>query len=144
MKVINFVLIILLLIISNCGQYNNKDKGIKSRSKRDDLREQAQEVQKTPEEALREKLNDIEKSNLNFLKDALGDENKFNQFVLLNQSKIKDALEHIKSELSKCSGNEQGKNTFKEVVKGYFNTMNDNTLNGFKSGAISTCGAGSG
>ncbi|AHH13142.1 Lipoprotein (plasmid) [Borrelia hermsii YBT] len=61
MKKINFVLIILLLLISSCGQDNNKDKGIKSRSKRDDLREQAQEGQKTPEEALRDKLSDNQK-----------------------------------------------------------------------------------
>ncbi|AHH14690.1 Lipoprotein (plasmid) [Borrelia hermsii MTW] len=79
MSKINFVLV-LLLLISSCGQDTNKDKGIKSRSKRDDLREQAQEVQKTPEEALRDKLSDNQKQGLNFLKGALGDDNDLKNF----------------------------------------------------------------
>ncbi|AHH04277.1 Mlp lipoprotein family protein (plasmid) [Borrelia nietonii YOR] len=142
MSKINFVLV-LLLLISSCGQDTNKDKGIKSRSKRDDLREQAQEVQKTPEEALRDKLSDNQKQGLNFLKGALGDDNDFKKFLSFDESKIKFALDHIQSELAKCTGDNasQQKETFKQIVKGSFEG-NSNDLDKFKEQASSTCGTG--
>ncbi|UPA15359.1 Mlp family lipoprotein [Borrelia turicatae] len=140
MRKINFILIILL-IINSCGKHDftNSTQEPKSKGKRN-LEEQSA-VQKTPEEVLKEKLNDTEKSNLDFLKQALGSESKFSQFLSFDESKIKEALEHINTELEKCNGNDDGKSTFKQVVQGYFNTMDDNTLNGFKNGATSTCQA---
>ncbi|ACH93977.1 MlpL-like protein, lipoprotein (plasmid) [Borrelia duttonii Ly] len=138
MKITNFTLI-LLLLMSSCDQENNTNKGIKSRNKRD--LEQQVEAQKTPEEALREKLNDNQKKGLDFLKEALNSENMFTQLVLLNESNIKDALDHIQSELAKCTGDEaeQKKGTFKTVINGYFSTMNNETLKGIKENATSTC-----
>ncbi|ABF82179.1 Mlp family lipoprotein [Borrelia hermsii] len=140
MNKINFILI-LLLLISSCNQNNNKDKEIKSKNKRD--LEATQEVQKTPEEMLKEKLNDTEKTNLDFLKEALGNESDFNKLLSHDEYKIKSVLEHIKSELEKCTGdnaNEQ-KNTFKTVLQGSFKGNSDN-LETFKNQASSTCGAG--
>ncbi|ATQ20445.2 Mlp family lipoprotein [Borrelia miyamotoi] len=109
MRRINVVLI-LSLLISSCGQneLTNSSKETKSRSKRE-LSEEQVIVKKTSEEILREKLNEEEKTNLDFLKEALGDNDKFNQFVLLNENKVKDALEHIKTQVEQCNGNEDGK-----------------------------------
>ncbi|ACH95195.1 Mlp family lipoprotein (plasmid) [Borrelia recurrentis] len=118
MKIINFTLI-LLLLMSSCEQDNNTNKGIKSSNKRD--LEQQVEAQKTPEEDLREKLDDNQRKGLDFLKEALSNsESEFNKFLNEEESKIKEALDHIQSELAKCTGNEavQQKETFKEVVKG--------------------------
>ncbi|WP_084538415.1 Mlp family lipoprotein [Borrelia persica] len=53
-------------------------------------------------------------------------------------------MEHINTQLESCKNNNDGKNTFKTVVEGYFSTMDDNTLSGFKSQATSTCGGGAG
>ncbi|QFP42555.1 Mlp family lipoprotein (plasmid) [Borrelia miyamotoi] len=95
---------------------------------------------KTPEETLKEKLNATEKANLDFFKEGLNDENKFNQFVLLNEVKIKAALEHIRTELENC--NDEQKNTFKEGINGYFSQssqIDDNALDGFKTGLNSLC-----
>ncbi|MCD2309561.1 Mlp family lipoprotein, partial [Borreliella burgdorferi] len=50
--------------------------------------------------------------------------------------KIKSALDHIKSELDKCNGNDEGKNNFKQVVQGFFSGGN---IDDFKSQAISAC-----
>ncbi|UPA10082.1 Mlp family lipoprotein (plasmid) [Borrelia nietonii YOR] len=141
MNKINFILV-LLLLINSCNQNNNKDKEIKSKNKRD--LKATQEVQKTPEEALREKLNDTEKTNLDFLKEALGNESDFNKLLSHDEYKIKSVLEHIKSELEKCTGdnaNEQ-KNTFKQVVKGALN--GGENLDNFKEQASSACQAGAG
>ncbi|AHH04459.1 Mlp lipoprotein family protein (plasmid) [Borrelia nietonii YOR] len=136
MKTINFILV-LLLLISSC-EYEHRNATPKRRVKRNS--EEQSEVQKTPEAVLKEKLNDTEKSNLDFLKDALGDTEKFNQLLNLDEEKIKAALEHIKTQLESCKENaENSKATFKEVVKGYFSKMDDNTLNGFKDGATSGC-----
>ncbi|WP_024652865.1 Mlp family lipoprotein [Borrelia persica] len=139
MKKISIILI-LLLLINSCDAYKQK-KNSDNKPQRDS-EEQIEEAKKTPEEILKEKLNDTEKINLNFLKEALNDEEKFNKFVLFGQSKIKEALEHIKTQLESCNNNDDGKNTFKNVIQGYFNKMDDNTLSGFKEGATSTCGAG--
>ncbi|ASJ27751.1 Mlp family lipoprotein [Borrelia turicatae] len=138
MNKINFILV-LLLLISSC-EYEHGNATPKSRVKRN-LEEQS-EVQKTPEEALREKLNDTEKTNLDFLKEALGNESKFSQFLSFDEEKIKAALKHINDELAKCNGNNEGKNGFKAVVQGYFSKIDNDTLNGFKENATSTCQAG--
>ncbi|AHH05865.1 Mlp family lipoprotein (plasmid) [Borrelia miyamotoi] len=140
MRRINFVLI-LSLLISSCGQYENANNVSKRRSKRD-VKQQIEEVKKTPEEELREKLSEEEKGNLDFLKEALGDDGKFGKFLSLDEGRVKSALEHIKTQVEKCNGNDDGKKTFKTVVQGYFNTMDENTLDGFKNGATSTCGVG--
>ncbi|UPA18567.1 Mlp family lipoprotein [Borrelia puertoricensis] len=138
MNKINFILI-LLLLISSC-EYEHGNATPKSRVKRNF--EEQEEVQKTPEDALREKLNETQKTNLDFLKQALGNDDLFNKFLNHDESKIKEALEHIKTELEKCNGNDEGKSTFKTVVQGYFSKMDESTLNGFKTQATSTCGAG--
>ncbi|WP_025401126.1 Mlp family lipoprotein [Borrelia crocidurae] len=135
MKITNFTLI-LLLLMSSCDQEKNTNKGIKSRNKRD--LEQQVEAQKIPEETLREKLSDSQTKGLDFLKEALGSESDFNNFLNADESKIKDVLDHIQSELAKCTGEnaEQQKKTFKEVVKGALGGELDN----FKSSVDSTCG----
>ncbi|WP_210371057.1 Mlp family lipoprotein, partial [Borreliella garinii] len=73
------------------------------------------EKAKSPEELLREKLSEDGKKQLDWLKEALENE-KFNKFLENDEDKIKSALDHIKSELDKCNGNDEGKNTFKEIV----------------------------
>ncbi|WP_041177946.1 Mlp family lipoprotein [Borrelia duttonii] len=137
MKIINFTLI-LLLLMSSCEQNNNTNKGIKSRHKRD--LEQQVEAQKTPEENLREKLSESQIKGLDFLKEVLGSGSDFNNFLNADESKIKDALDHIQSELAKCTGDnaEQQKTTFKEVVKGAL----EGGLDNLKGQAASTCGQG--
>ncbi|ABF82191.1 Mlp family lipoprotein [Borrelia hermsii] len=136
MSKINFILV-LLLLISSCNQDNNKDKKIKSRNKRD--LETTQKVQKTPEEALREKLTEKQKKGLDFLKDALGDDNKLNEILRQDESKVKGSLEHINTEAKKCNGNDEGKSTFKTLVKAYFEGEIENKLDGLQDGAKSTC-----
>ncbi|UPA18711.1 Mlp family lipoprotein [Borrelia puertoricensis] len=142
MNKINFILI-LLLLISSC-EYEHGNATPKSRSKRD-LSNEREQVEKTPEDALREKLNDSQKQGLEFLKDALSDDNKLNEILKQDERKVKDVLEHIKSELEKCTGdnaNDQ-KNTFKTLVKEYFKGNNDNLDNivGENSQLQSMCGA---
>ncbi|ACJ73489.1 lipoprotein (plasmid) [Borreliella afzelii ACA-1] len=64
---------------------------------------------------------------------------KFDKFLKNDESKIKSALEHIKSELSSCNGdqaNEQ-KNTFKTLVKEFFKNGNINSFN--KDNVTSNC-----
>ncbi|WP_155806531.1 Mlp family lipoprotein [Borrelia duttonii] len=134
MKITNFTLI-LLLLMSSCEQDNNTNKGIKSRNKRD--LEQQVEAQKTPEENLREKLSDSQKQGLDFLKEALSSGSDFNNFLNAEESKIKEALDHIQSELAKCTGENaaQQKTTFKQTVKGALG----GGLDDFKSNVASTC-----
>ncbi|WP_024655120.1 Mlp family lipoprotein [Borrelia hispanica] len=134
MKITNFTLI-LLLLMSSCEQDNNTNKGIKGRNKRD--LEQQVEAQKTPEEDLREKLSESQKQGLDFLKEALGSESELNKFLNEDESKIKDALDHIQSELAKCTGEnaDNQKNTFKQVVKGALG----GGLDKFTEQAASTC-----
>ncbi|WP_215538260.1 Mlp family lipoprotein, partial [Borreliella bavariensis] len=94
------------------------------------------EKPKSKEELLREKLDDDQKKQLDWLKDTLENE-KFDKFLGYDESKIKEALNHIKSELASCTGNdaEQQKTTFKEVVKGALEDGIDN----FTNSASSTC-----
>ncbi|ATQ19159.1 Mlp family lipoprotein (plasmid) [Borrelia miyamotoi] len=139
-------ILLLLVLISSCGQNDfTTNVETKSRGKRE-LSEEQVVVKKAPEEILRERLSEEEKRNLDFLKEALGDNGKFNQFVLLNENKVKDALKHINDELAKCTGDNasEQKGTFKTVVQGYFSKMDESTLDGFKDGATSTCEAGAG
>ncbi|WP_025401645.1 Mlp family lipoprotein [Borrelia crocidurae] len=134
MKITNFTLI-LLLLMSSCEQEKNTNKGIKSRNKRD--LEQQVEAQKTPEEDLREKLSDNQRKGLDFLKEALSSESDFNNFLNADESKIKEAIDHIQSELAKCTGENAAnkKNTFKQVVEGALGDGLDN----FKEQASSAC-----
>ncbi|ANF34568.1 hypothetical protein A7978_05545 (plasmid) [Borrelia turicatae] len=144
MNKINFILV-LLLLISSC-EYEHGNATPKSRVKRN-FEEQI-DIQKTPEEVLKEKLNDTQKANLDFLKDALGDDNKLNEILKQDESKVKDVLEHINTELAKCTGDNasQQKETFKTLVKEYFKGNNNNLDNivGENSQLKSTCEAGVG
>ncbi|WP_025401045.1 Mlp family lipoprotein [Borrelia crocidurae] len=137
MKITNFTLI-LLLLMSSCEQDNNTNKESKSKNKRD--LEQQVEAQKTPEEDLREKLSDSQKQGLDFLKEALNSESDFNNFLNADESKIKEALDHIQSELAKCTGENAAdkKNTFKQVVEGALQAG----LDKFTEQASSACGNG--
>uniref|UniRef100_UPI001C0155F5 Mlp family lipoprotein n=1 Tax=Borreliella bavariensis TaxID=664662 RepID=UPI001C0155F5 len=117
----------------------NNAKQSQSRKKRDlDQQESQQEKPRSPEELLREKLDDDQKKQLDWLKDALENE-KFDKFLGNAESKIKEALNHIKGELDKCTGKDQAdekKNTFKTIVKEFFNSGD---INNFKSQTASTC-----
>ncbi|QTL83976.1 Mlp family lipoprotein [Borrelia miyamotoi] len=117
MKRINFILI-LLLLIDSCGQYENENHTAKRRVKKD-LKQQIKEVKKESEEELKENLSEKEKANLEFIKEALDDDSKLNQFLSLDKSKVKETLKHINDELTKCTGNNasEQKETFKQVVK---------------------------
>ncbi|WP_048650796.1 Mlp family lipoprotein [Borreliella afzelii] len=111
-------------------------KQSQSRKRRDlEQKESQEEKPKSPEELLREKLNDDQKKQLDWLKDALENE-KFDKFLGYDESKIKSALEHIKTQLEKCNGNDGGKNTFKETVKGFFS---GGDIDKFATDAVSTC-----
>ncbi len=65
-------------------------------------------------------MDDDQKKQLDWLKTALTDDGEFIKFLGNDESKIKDALNHIKSELDKCTGDnaDQQKTTFKQVVEG--------------------------
>uniref|UniRef100_UPI001AEFF2D6 Mlp family lipoprotein n=1 Tax=Borreliella garinii TaxID=29519 RepID=UPI001AEFF2D6 len=57
------------------------------------------------------------------------------KFLENDEDKIKSALDHIKTELDKCSENDVGKNTFKEIVKGAF----DSGIEKITTEATTTC-----
>ncbi|WP_210371615.1 Mlp family lipoprotein [Borreliella garinii] len=122
MKVVNILFCVFFILLNSCNSDNNdafnknNNREVKSIKKRD-LSET--EKAKSPEELLREKLSEDGKKQLDWLKEALENE-KFNKFLENDEDKIKSALDHIKSELDKCNGNDEGKNTFKEIVKGAF------------------------
>ncbi|WP_210361090.1 Mlp family lipoprotein [Borreliella garinii] len=122
MKIINISFCLFFILLNSCNSDNNdafnknNNQEVKSIKKRD-LSET--EKPKSPEELLKKKLNDDQKKQLDWLKEALENE-KFNKFLENDEDKIKSALDHIKSELDKCNGNDEGKNTFKEIVKGAF------------------------
>ncbi|WP_418905638.1 Mlp family lipoprotein [Borreliella japonica] len=146
MKIINILFCLFLIMLNGCNSNDNDTlknnaKQSQSRKKRDlEQKESQQEKPKSKEELLREKLTDDQKTQLDWLKDALGNDGEFDKFLGYDESKIKSALEHIKSELDKCTGenaNDQ-KTTFKEVVKGALGGGIDN----FASQASSTCNAG--
>ncbi|AHH07616.1 Mlp lipoprotein family protein (plasmid) [Borrelia crocidurae DOU] len=70
----------------------------------------------------------------------MSNESEINKFLNEDESKIKKALDHIQSELAKCTGENAAdqKGTFKEVVKGALKEGLDN----FKDQSNSTCGQG--
>ncbi|WP_210372651.1 Mlp family lipoprotein, partial [Borreliella garinii] len=129
------------ILLNSCNSDNNdafnknNNQEVKSIKKRD-LSET--EKAKSPEELLREKLDNDQKKQLDWLKEALENE-KFNKFLENDEDKIKSALDHIKSELDKCTGKDHAdeqKNTFKTTVKEFFNSGD---INNFKSQTASTC-----
>ncbi|ACJ73170.1 Mlp10 (plasmid) [Borreliella afzelii ACA-1] len=144
MKIINILFCLFFILLNSCNSDNNdafkKDnqnnsQEVKSRKKRD-LSEQ--EKPKSPEELLREKLTDAEKTQLDWLKDTLENE-KFDKFLENDDSKIKSTLDHIKSELASCTGDnvDQKKNTFKTMVKEFFKNGDINNFN--KNNVTSNC-----
>ncbi|WP_215540913.1 Mlp family lipoprotein [Borreliella bavariensis] len=146
MKIINILFCLFLIMLNGCNSNDNDTvknnaKQSQSRKRRDlDQQETQQEKPKSKEELLREKLSEDQKTQLDWLKDALENE-KFDKFLGYDESKIKDALNHIKSELASCTGNgaDEQKNTFKTTVKEFFNGGDINNFN--KDNVSSTCAA---
>ncbi|WP_373585013.1 Mlp family lipoprotein [Borreliella afzelii] len=140
MKIINILFCIFLLMLTSCNAaHKTNTKQPKSRQKRDIHQEDVQqEKPKSPEELLREKLSDAEKTQLDWLKTALENE-KFDKFLENDDSKIKSALDHIKSELASCNGDnaDEQKNTFKTMVKEFFKNGDINNFN--KNNVTSNC-----
>ncbi|APS99156.1 hypothetical protein Bmayo_05605 (plasmid) [Borreliella mayonii] len=137
MKIINILFCLFLLMLNGCNSNDTNTSQTKSRQKRDLTQKEAtQEKPKSKEELLKEKLNDDQKKHLDWLKTALTGAGEFDKFLENDEGKIKSALEHIKTELDKCNGNDEGKNTFKTTVQGFFSGGN---IDDFKSQAISTC-----
>ncbi|APQ15666.1 hypothetical protein BLA33_04835 (plasmid) [Borreliella garinii] len=132
MKIINILFCLFFILLNSCNSDNNdafnknNNQEVKSIKKRD-LSET--EKPKSPEELLKKKLNDDQKKQLDWLKTALTDEGKFIKFLGNDESKIKSALEHIKTQLDKCNGNDEGKNTFKEIVKAALGGNNIDNVN---------------
>ncbi|AEL19277.1 Mlp lipofamily protein (plasmid) [Borreliella bissettiae DN127] len=144
MKIINILFCLFLITLTGCNSNDNDTlknnaQQTKSRKKRDlTQKEVTQEKPKSKEEQLREKLSDAQKTQLDWLKTALTGDEEFDKFLENNEDKIKSALDHIKSELDKCTGdnaNDQ-KTTFKQVVQGALS----GGIDGFKNSASSTCG----
>ncbi len=144
MKIINILFCLFLIMLNDCNSNDNDTvknnaKQSQSRKKRDLSQEKPQEEKpKSKEELLREKLDDDQKRQLDWLKEALGNDGEFNKFLGYDENKIKEALDHIKTQLDSCNGKENAENlktTFKEVVKGALGDGIDN----FKTSASSTC-----
>ncbi|WP_419250499.1 Mlp family lipoprotein, partial [Borreliella afzelii] len=122
----NILFCLFLIMLNGCNSNDNDTlknnaKQSQSRKRRDlEQKESQEEKPKSPEELLREKLSEDEKKQLDWLKTALTDDGEFIKFLGNDESKIKDALNHIKSELDKCTGEnaDQQKTTFKQVVEG--------------------------
>ncbi|MCD2380503.1 Mlp family lipoprotein (plasmid) [Borreliella burgdorferi] len=138
MKIINILFCLFLLILNSCAANDTQPQQTKSRGKRDltQKEEVQQEKPKSKEELLKEKLNDDQKKHLDWLKTALTGAGEFDKFLGYDESKIKTALDHIKSELDKCTNNNDGKNTFKTTVAGFFSGSD---IDNFVTGAVSTC-----
>ncbi|WP_420025566.1 Mlp family lipoprotein (plasmid) [Borreliella yangtzensis] len=143
MKIINILFCLFLLMLNGCNSNDNDTlknnaKQSQSRKKRDLSQEKSQEEKpKSKEELLREKLTDDQKKQFYWLKDALENQ-QFDKFLGNDEEKIKGALEHIKSELDSCNGDEadQQKTTFKTLVKEFFKAGN---IDNFKTNVVSTC-----
>ncbi|EEH31264.1 Mlp family lipoprotein [Borreliella burgdorferi] len=138
MKIINILFCLFLLILNSCAANDTQPQQTKSRGKRDltQKEEVQQEKPKSKEELLKEKLNDDQKKHLDWLKTALTGAGEFDKFLGYDESKIKTALDHIKSELDKCTNNNDEKNTFKTTVAGFFSGSD---IDNFVTGAVSTC-----
>ncbi|ARS30785.1 hypothetical protein B1U23_05250 (plasmid) [Borreliella burgdorferi] len=148
MKIINILFCLFLLLLNSCNSNDNDTlknnaQQTKSRGKCDLTQKEATpEKPKSKEELLREKLSEDQKTHLDWLKEALGNDGEFDKFLGYDESKIKTALDHIKSELDKCNGNDadQQKTTFKQTVQGALS----GGIDGFGSNnAVTTCGNGS-
>ncbi len=140
MKIINILFCLFLLMLNGCNSNDTNTKQTKSRQKRDltQKEEVQQEKPKSKEELLRERLSNDQKTQLDWLKTALTKDGEFDKFLGYDESKIKEALDHIKSELDKCTGenaNDQ-KTTFKTVVAEFFKNGN---IDDFKTNASSAC-----
>ncbi|WP_210372820.1 Mlp family lipoprotein [Borreliella garinii] len=147
MKIINILFCLFLIVLNGCNSNDNETlkknaaKQSKSRQKRDleQKEEIPQEKPKSPEELLREKLNDDQKKQLDWLKTALTNAGEFDTFLQYDVSKIKTALDHIKTELDKCRGKQgaaQRENTFKQVVQG---ALSGGDIDRFSEQASSLC-----
>ncbi|XPC97881.1 Mlp family lipoprotein (plasmid) [Borreliella japonica] len=146
MKIINILFCLFLLVLNNCNSSDNdafkKNNAQLQKGRKKRNLEQKEEVQqekpKSKEELLREKLTETQKTHLDWLKTALTSDGEFDTFLQHDEDKIKKALEHIKTQLDKCNGNNEGKNTFKQVVQGALNNGTD--IDNFENNAASTCG----
>ncbi|WP_215538955.1 Mlp family lipoprotein [Borreliella bavariensis] len=144
MKIINILFCLFLIMLNGCNSNDNDTvknnaKQSQSRKRRDlEQKESQEEKPKSKEELLREKLSEDEKKYLDWLKTALTDEGEFIKFLGNAEDKIKGALNHIKSELESCTGDQaaQQKNTFKELVQAFFKGGN---IDGFADGVKSMC-----
>ncbi|XPC98164.1 Mlp family lipoprotein (plasmid) [Borreliella japonica] len=144
MKIINILFCLFLIMLNGCNSNNNDTlknnaKQSQSRKKRDlEQKEVQEEKPKSKKELLREKLDDDQKKQLEWLEEALGNDGEFDKFLGYDESKIKEALNHIKSELDSCNGDQadQQKSTFKTLVKEFFK---GDDINNFKTGVVSTC-----
>ncbi|WP_373584966.1 Mlp family lipoprotein [Borreliella afzelii] len=141
MKIINILVCLFFILLNSCNSNNNdafkkntknNTQEVKSIKKRDLSK---QEKPKSPEELLKAKLTDDQKTQLDWLKEALGNDGEFIKFLGYDESKIKSALNHIKTELDKCTGNDAGKNTFKQVVEGALK----GGINDFETNTSATC-----
>ncbi|MBB6043744.1 Mlp family lipoprotein (plasmid) [Borreliella yangtzensis] len=145
MKITNILFCLFLLMLNGCNSNDNDTlknniKQSQSRKKRDLSQEKSQqEIPKSPEELLREKLTEDQKTHLDWLKTALTDDGQFDKFLGNDEEKIKEALDHIKSELGSCNGDQadQQKTTFKTLVKAFFKNGDINSFN--KDNVTSNC-----
>ncbi|MCD2375598.1 Mlp family lipoprotein [Borreliella burgdorferi] len=146
MKIINILFCLFLLMLNGCNSNDNDTlknnaQQTKRRGKRDlTQKETTQEKPKSKEELLREKLSDDQKKHLDWLKTALTKDGEFDKFLENDESKIKTVLNHIKSELDKCTGDnaDNNKNTFKQTVQGAL----EGDIDKFTEQSDSTCGGG--
>ncbi|PRQ93130.1 Mlp family lipoprotein [Borreliella burgdorferi] len=146
MKIINILFCLFLLMLNGCNSNDNDTlknnaQQTKRRGKRDlTQKETTQEKPKSKEELLREKLSDDQKKHLDWLKTALTKDGEFDKFLENDESKIKTVLNHIKSELDKCTGDnaDNNKNTFKQTVQGAL----EGDIDKFAEQSDSTCGGG--
>ncbi|WP_418906025.1 Mlp family lipoprotein [Borreliella carolinensis] len=146
MKIINILFCLFLLLLNGCNSNDNDTlknnaQQTKNRRKRDlTQKETTQEKPKSKEELLREKLSDDQKKHLDWLKTALTKDGEFDKFLENDESKIKTVLNHIKSELDKCTGDnaDNNKNTFKQTVQGAL----EGDIDKFTEQSDSTCGGG--
>ncbi|ACN93614.1 lipoprotein (plasmid) [Borreliella finlandensis] len=141
MKIINILFCLFLLILNGCNSNSTNTSQTKSRQKRDltQKEEVQQEKPKSKEDLLRERLSDDQKTHLDWLKTALTGAGEFDKFLENDDDKIKSALDHIKTQLDKCTGKQDGdqqKTTFKAVVQGFFN---GESIDNFASQATTTC-----
>lgn len=150
MKIINVFFCLFLLILNSCNANDNdtlknKNKLTESQQAENGKKhnsgqiELQQEIPKSPEELLKEKLSEDQKIHLDWLKTALTNAEEFDKFLQYDVSKIKTALDHIKTELDKCKGKQnatQQENTFKQTVQG---ALSGGDIDKFPEQAISLC-----